>query len=117
MSTPRRNRTHPCFSDSEWADLTTAANACRIKPGGYAAATALLAARSPDPRASIADARRKLEELMESNRQLAAVGNNLNQVLLHLRPGDPLHAQADSALRLTRAALDDVDAAAAEIAW
>jgi hypothetical protein len=117
MDTPRRNRTHPSFSDSEWADLTAAANACRLKPGGYAAATALLAARSPDPKASIADARRTLEELMESNRQLAAVGNNLNQVLLHLHPGDPLHALAQNALQFTLAALDDVDAAAAEIAW
>jgi hypothetical protein len=117
MSTPRRNRTHPCFSDSEWADLTTAASACHLQPGGYAAATTLLAARTSDPRAAIADTRRRLEELMESNRQLAAIGNNLNQVLLHLRPGDALHAMTAHTLHLTRAALDDVDSAAAEIAW
>lgn len=117
MCEPRRNRTHPCFSDSEWAALTTAAGTCNLKPGGYAAAAALLAARRSDPRAAIADTRRQLEELMESNRQLAAVGNNLNQILLHLHPANSLHALAQSTLRLTRAALDDVDAAATEIAW
>lgn len=89
MCEPRRNRAHPCFSDSEWAALTTAAGTCNLKPGGYAAAAALLAARRSDPRAAIADTRRQLEELMESNRQLAAVGNNLNQVLLHLHPANP----------------------------
>ncbi len=115
MNEPRRNRTHPCFSDGEWADLTAAAAACRIKPGGYAAATALLAARTTDPRAAIADTRRQLEELMESNRQLAAVGNNLNQVLTHLRPGGRLHDRAQLALGFVRDALDGVDTAAAEI--
>ncbi|MYS22522.1 MULTISPECIES: hypothetical protein [unclassified Streptomyces] len=115
MNEPRRNRTHPCFSDGEWADLTTAAAACRLKPGGYAAATALLAARTTDPRAAIADTRRQLEELMESNRQLAAVGNNLNQVLARLRPGDSLHDQTHRTLELVRDALDGVDTAASEI--
>lgn len=66
--TARRNRTHPCFSDSEWADLTSAASACGLKPGGYAAAAALLAARAQNPLAAIADTRRQLEELMHSNR-------------------------------------------------
>ena len=117
MTAPRRNRTHPCFSDGEWADLTTAAHACHLKPGGYAAATALLAARAADPRAAIADTRRQLEELMESNRQFAAVGNNLNQVLVHLHPGDALHAEAQHTLRLIHEALDDVDTAALQIAW
>jgi hypothetical protein len=64
MPEPRRNRTHPCFSDSEWADITAAARACRLKPGGYAAATALLAARSTDPLVAIADVHRQLQELM-----------------------------------------------------
>ncbi|MGC5000044.1 hypothetical protein [Streptomyces sp. DT195] len=115
MSEPRRYRTHPCFSDSEWADLTAAADACHLKPGGYAAATAVLAARTSDPRAAVADTRRQLEELMESNRQLAAVGNNLNQVLTHFRPGGPLHERAQRILGLVHDALDGVDAAAFEI--
>ncbi|MEV6009180.1 hypothetical protein AB0M29_20495 [Streptomyces sp. NPDC051976] len=113
----RRYRTHPCFSDREWADLRVAARTHRLKPGGYAAATALLAAHTSDPRAAIADTHRQLEELMESNRQLAAVGNNLNQLLAHLHANDPLHDQAQRTRRLVQDALDDVDAAAAEIAW
>lgn len=110
--TARRNRTHPCFSDSEWADLTTAASACGLKPGGYAAAAALLAARAQNPRAAIADPRRQLEELMNANRQLAAVGNNLAQLLPHLPAPDLLHVQSQRALALVREALDAVDAAA-----
>jgi hypothetical protein len=117
MPEPRRHRTHPCFSDGEWADLTAAARACRLKPGGYAAATALLAAHTPDPRAAIADTHRQLEELMASNRQLAAVGNNLNQLLVHLPTHGPLHRQTQRVLRLVHDALDHVDTAAAEIAW
>ena len=113
----RRYRTHPCFSDREWAELRVAARAHRLKPGGYAAATALLAAHTSDPRAAIADTHRQLEELMESNRQLAAVGNNLNQLLVHLHANDPLHDQAQRTRRLIQDALDDVDVAATEIAW
>lgn len=117
MTAPRRNRTHPCFSDSEWADLIAAARVCHLKPGGYAAVAALLAARTADPRAAIADTRRQLEELMESNRQFAAIGNNLTQVLVHFRSDGILHAQAQHALRLLHMALDDVDTAALQIAW
>ncbi|MFF7192937.1 hypothetical protein ACFZAM_04425 [Streptomyces sp. NPDC008079] len=54
---------------------------------------------------------------MESNRQFAAVGNNLNQVLAHLRPSDALHALAQRTLRVIHIALDDVDTAALQIAW
>ncbi|MBM9435145.1 hypothetical protein [Actinacidiphila bryophytorum] len=114
--TARRNRTHPCFSDSEWADLTTAASACGLKPGGYAAAATLLAARAQNPRAAIADTRRQLEELMNANRQLAAVGNNLAQLLPHLPATGLLHDQAQRALGLVRDALDTVDTAAAAVA-
>jgi hypothetical protein len=114
---PRRNRTHPCFSDREWADLAAAANSRHLKPGGYAAASTLLAARTPDPRAAIADTHRQLEELMESNRQLSAVGNNLNQLLTHLPTADALHDQVERTLTLVRDALDDVDTAATRIAW
>jgi hypothetical protein len=114
--TARRNRTHPCFSDSEWADLTAAASACGLKPGGYAAAAALLAARTQNPRAAIADTRRQLEELMHSNRQLAAVGNNLAQLLPHLPTTDFLHDQAQRALGLVRNALDTVDTTTADMA-
>jgi hypothetical protein len=114
--TARRNRTHPCFSDSEWADLTTAASACGLKPGGYAAAAALLAARAQNPRAAIADTRRQLEELMNANRQLAAVGNNLAQLLPHLPAPGLLHAQAQRALALVSDALDSVDTTAADMA-
>jgi hypothetical protein len=114
--TARRNRTHPCFSDAEWADLTTAASACSLKPGGYAAAAALLAARTQNPRAAIADTRRELEELMNANRQLAAVGNNLAQLLPHLPATSVLHDQAQRALAFVRDALDAVDGAAAALA-
>ncbi|MEU6848364.1 hypothetical protein ABZ901_00215 [Actinacidiphila alni] len=114
--TARRNRTHPCFSDSEWADLTAAASACGLKPGGYAAAAALVAARSQNPRAAIADTRRQLEELMNSNRQLAAVGNNLTQLLPHLPVAGHLHDQTQRVLVLVRDALDAVDTTAAAMA-
>jgi hypothetical protein len=68
-----------------------------------------VAARSQNPRAAIADTRRQLEELMNSNRQLAAVGNNLTQLFPHL----PI---ADRVLVLVRDALDAVDRTAAAMA-
>ncbi|GAA1892321.1 hypothetical protein GCM10009753_21270 [Streptantibioticus ferralitis] len=114
---PRENRSHPCFSDDEWADVTAAAGAMKIRPGAYAAATTLAAASTADPRVAIADTHRQLEELMESNRQLAAFGNNLNQLLVHLHPHAPLHDQAHRTLRHVQDVLDHVDATATELAW
>lgn len=60
--------------------MQQAAHAANLAPGGYAAAATLAAASSVNPSAAVADYRRGVQELMESNRQLAAVGNNLNQV-------------------------------------
>ncbi|SOB82781.1 hypothetical protein [Streptomyces sp. 1331.2] len=65
----RRNRCHPVFSDEEWADVQAAASASDLKPGGYAAAVTVAAARSDNPEAAVADIRRLLEELMEADRQ------------------------------------------------
>ncbi|WP_435128750.1 plasmid mobilization relaxosome protein MobC [Actinacidiphila sp. bgisy144] len=67
--------------------MQQAASAADLAPGGYAAAATLAAASSLNPTAAVADYRRGVQELMESNRQLAAVGNNLNQVAHFLNAG------------------------------
>jgi hypothetical protein len=91
----REERVHPRFSPQEMEDVRRAAAACRMTPGGYVAAAGLAAARAENPEAAVADYRRTVKELMESNRQAAAVGNNLNQLAYHLnRSGGPLPEQA-----------------------
>ncbi|MEE4543668.1 MobC family plasmid mobilization relaxosome protein [Streptomyces sp. V4-01] len=86
-SAQRRTCTSLRFSEAEWTAVQQAALAADLAPGGYAAAATLAAASSVNPTAAVADYRRGVQELMESNRQLAAVGNNLNQVAHFLNTG------------------------------
>jgi hypothetical protein len=87
QSTLRPHRICPRFSEAERTAVQHAARAADLAPGGYAAAATLAAATSINPTAAVADYRRGVQELMESNRQLAAVGNNLNQVAHFLNAG------------------------------
>ncbi|MBM9508031.1 plasmid mobilization relaxosome protein MobC [Streptomyces sp. KK5PA1] len=87
QSALRPRRVCPRFSEDEWAAVQQAAHATGLAPGGFAAAATLAAATSTNPTAAVADYRRGVQELMESNRQLAAVGNNLNQVAHFLNAG------------------------------
>ncbi|OEV13149.1 plasmid mobilization protein [Streptomyces nanshensis] len=91
----REERVHLRFSPQEMEDIRRAAAASRMTPAGYVAEAGLAAARSENPEAAVADYRRTVKELMESNRQAAALGNNLNQLTYHLnRSGGPLPEQA-----------------------
>jgi uncharacterized protein (DUF1778 family) len=83
----RDHRVHPRFSDTEYDLLQRAATHCSMTLGGYTAEAALAAARAENPEAAIADYRRLVKELMAANRQLAAIGNNLNQLARHLNTG------------------------------
>lgn len=112
----RDNRIKPRFSPTEWHAITRTATTCRIKPGKVVAAAALDAAHAPDPRAAIADPRRRLEELLESNRLLAALGNNLNQIQRQLPPGHRQHTTTQRVLGLAENAIDQVDTTAADLA-
>ncbi|MDT3397629.1 hypothetical protein RKE29_13365 [Streptomyces sp. B1866] len=114
---PRRDiRRCPRFSDHHWAQLTATARACRTGTGALVAAAALHAADTADPRAALADPRRQVEELMETNRLLAAVGNNLAQALRHFTPGNPLHTHTAGLLDEVEKALDLVDTTATTLA-
>ncbi|NEA59555.1 hypothetical protein G3I60_36700 [Streptomyces sp. SID13666] len=113
---PREHRVSPRFSDHEWAGITTTAQHFGIEPGAYVATTALLAARSDNPRAAIADTRAQLEELMEANRLLAALANNAAQLQRHLPPRHPLNGQARKLLEHLGEALNRIDATAAALA-
>lgn len=57
--------------------------------GGYVAESSLAAARSDDPTAAVADYRAAVKALMDANRQLGMVGNNLNQLTRHLNEDGP----------------------------
>ncbi|MCZ4096095.1 hypothetical protein [Streptomyces sp. H39-C1] len=116
LSGPRTRRVSPRFSNREWASITAAATLCRIPPGAYTAAAALLAARSDNPRAAIADTRAQLEELMEANRLLAALANNTTQLLRHLNPDDTPHDRALRLLHTLGDVLDRIDATATVVA-
>ncbi|MFJ6381416.1 MobC family plasmid mobilization relaxosome protein [Kitasatospora sp. NPDC092039] len=111
---PRTNRVCPRFSDPEWSLLQHAAEQAGLTLGGYTAAAAVAAAASIDPNAAVADYRRGIQELMESNRQLGAVGNNLNQVAHFLNAGGQPAADLRQLLHRVEAAIAAVDEA---VAW
>lgn len=113
-SAQRRTCTSLRFSDAEWTAVQQAAAIADLAPGGYAAAATLAAATSLNPTAAIADYRRGVQELMESNRQLAAVGNNLNQVAHFLNAGGRAATDLRQLLHRIDTALSGVDDA---VAW
>jgi hypothetical protein len=115
QSAQRRTRTSLRFSDTEWATVRQAAAAAGLATGGFAAAAVLAAATAANPTAAIADYRRGIQELMESNRQLAAVGNNLNQVAHFLNAGGQPTTDLRQLLHHIDTAIDDVDAAVAHL--
>ncbi|MBD0737650.1 hypothetical protein BGM09_30635 [Streptomyces sp. CBMA29] len=108
-SAQRRTCTSLRFSDAEWTAVQLAAHAADLAPGGYAAAATLAAAASVNPTAAVADYRRGVQELMESNRQLAAVGNNLNQVAHFLNAGGQPATDLQQLLHRIDSALASVD--------
>lgn len=114
QSSLRPNRICPRFSDAEWTAVQQAAHAADLAPGGYAAAATLAAASSVNPTAAVADYRRGVQELMESNRQLAAVGNSLNQVAHFLNSGGQPAGDLRQLLYRIDTALATVDDA---VAW
>ncbi|MEV6209576.1 MobC family plasmid mobilization relaxosome protein [Kitasatospora sp. NPDC051914] len=114
QSAPRTNRVCPRFSNTEWALLQRAAEQTHLAPGSFTAAATLAAAASTDPNAAVADYRRGIQELMESNRQLGAVGNNLNQIAHHANAGGPIGPDLRELLRRVEASIGAVDEA---VAW
>ncbi|WP_328912485.1 MULTISPECIES: plasmid mobilization relaxosome protein MobC [unclassified Streptomyces] len=94
--------------------MQQAAATADLAPGGYAAAATLAAATSSNPSAAVADYRCGVQELMESNRQLAAVGNNLNQVAHFLNASGQPATDLRQLLHRIDAALSGVDDA---VAW
>lgn len=114
QSSLRPHRICPRFSDAEWTAVQQAAHAADLAPGGYAAAATLAAATSTNPTAAVADYRRGVQELMESNRQLAAVGTNLNQVAHFLNAGGQPATDLRQLLHRIDTALAMVDDA---VAW
>jgi hypothetical protein len=113
----RAHRVHPRYSDTEFALLEGAAKASRMKIGGYVAEASLAAARAEDPTAGVADYRALIKSLMAANRQLAGVGNNLNQLTWHLNKDGPWPADETVGRLLNRveAAIAEVDVAIARV--
>ncbi|WP_316248215.1 plasmid mobilization protein [Streptomyces sp. TRM49041] len=115
--TLREKRVHPRYSDDEFALLATAARLSRMQVGGYVAETSLAAARSDDPTAAVADYRAMVKALMAANRELAAIGRNLNQLAWHLNK-DGAWPASDIVARLldrVEASVDDIDVAVAQV--
>ncbi|WTT05986.1 plasmid mobilization relaxosome protein MobC [Streptomyces sp. NBC_00090] len=115
--TLREKRVHPRYSHDEFTLLATAARLSRMPVGGYVAETSLAAARSDDPTAAVADYRAMVKALMAANRQLAAVGRNLNQLNRHLNKDGVWPAPEMMARLLERieASVGDVDVAVAQV--
>ncbi|MEV4555721.1 MobC family plasmid mobilization relaxosome protein [Kitasatospora sp. NPDC049285] len=113
-SAQRRTCTSLRFSEAEWTAVQHAADAADLAPGGFAAAATLAAATSANPTAAVADYRRGIQELMESNRQLGAVGNNLNQLAHYVNAGGQPGADLRQLLHRVEDAIGTVDEA---VAW
>ncbi|MER7771554.1 MobC family plasmid mobilization relaxosome protein [Kitasatospora sp. NPDC096140] len=113
-ATQRRTCVSLRFSEPEWAAVRKAADHADLAPGGFSAAATLAAATSTDPGAAIADYRRGIQELMESNRQLAAIGNNVNQVAHFLNAGGQPASDLQQLLHRIEASIGAVDEA---VAW
>lgn len=115
--TLREKRVHPRYSDSEFALLAKAAGLSHMSVGGYVAETSLAAARSDDPTAAVADYRAMVKALLAANRQVAAIGKNLNQLTWHLNKDGAWPAPDIVARLLDRieASIEDVDAAVAHV--
>ncbi|WP_049570430.1 hypothetical protein [Streptomyces sp. SBT349] len=103
----RKHRTHPRFSDTEWAAITAAAKANHCKPGTFTALATVLAAGHDDPRAAVTDFRAGIQQLGETTTALSRVGNLLNQETRHLHQGGQLH---QTHLRLLARLEDAIDA-------
>ncbi|MFI2203951.1 plasmid mobilization relaxosome protein MobC [Streptomyces sp. NPDC020192] len=113
----RERRVHPRYNDSEFTDLAHAAALSCMQIGGYVAEASLAAARAEDPTAAIADYRAMVKALMAANRQLAGLGNNLNQLTWHLNK-DGAWPEPDVVHRLLahiETSIADVDTAVAKV--
>ncbi|MET8626599.1 MobC family plasmid mobilization relaxosome protein [Kitasatospora sp. NPDC004669] len=113
-ATQRRTCVSLRFSEAEWAAVQQAADHADLAPGGFSAAATLAAATSTDPSAAVADYRRGIQELMESNRQLGAVGNNLNQLAHYVNAGGQPGTEVRQLLARVEASIDAVDEA---VSW
>ncbi|GFE23665.1 hypothetical protein Sliba_41180 [Streptomyces nigrescens] len=107
---PREKRVYPRYSDNEFGLVQKAAELSHMALGGYVAESSLAAARSDAPTAAVADYRAAVKTLMDANRQLAMVGNNLNQLTRHLNE-DGAWPHHDTVQRL----LDRVETSIAEV--
>ncbi|WP_414504424.1 plasmid mobilization relaxosome protein MobC [Streptomyces sp. NEAU-L66] len=101
---------YPRYSDNEFGLVQKAADLSHMALGGYVAESSLAAARSDAPTAAVADYRTAVKTLMDANRQLAMVGNNLNQLTRHLNE-DGAWPHRDTVQRL----LDHVETSIAEV--
>ena len=113
----RERRVHPRYSDSDFTELAHAAAHSRMQIGGYVAEASLAAARAEDPTAAIAVYRTMAKALLAANRQLAWLGNNLNQLTWHLNK-DGAWPEPDVVHRLlarVEASIADVDTAVAQV--
>ncbi|RBM05333.1 mobilization protein [Streptomyces sp. PT12] len=105
----RQHRTHPRFSDAEWAALTAAAKANHCKPGTFTALATVLAAGHDDPRAAVADFRTGIQRLGEATTALSRIGNLLNQETRHLHQGGGLFHAHERLLARLEEAIDTVE--------
>ena len=113
--TQRSNRAHPCFSDTEWTAITTAAQANQCQPGTFTALATILAAGHDDPRAAVADFRASVQSLNSATTALDRIGTLLNQETAYLHQGGNLYADHQRLLERIAQAVDTVENAAVHL--
>ena len=99
----------------EHRDLSTAAARSGLTTSGYTAEAALAAARGTRPPAA-EPWREALTEVMAARAQVRRFGNNVNQAVRGLNAVGEVPEWLDRAVALTARAVEQLDAAAAELA-
>ena len=111
----RQHRTHPRFSDTEWAAITTAAQANHCQPGTFTALATVLAAGHEDPRAAVADFHSGIQHLGQATTALDRIGTLLNQEAAYLHRGGALHAEHQRLLARIEQAVEAVETTAVRL--
>ena len=103
------------YSAAELDDITAAAARAGLTPTGYTTEAALAAARGTRPPAA-EPWREALTEVMAARAQVRRFGNNVNQAVRGLNAVGEAPEWLDRAVALTARAVEQLDAAAAELA-
>lgn len=100
------------FDAEEFAAISEAAASMNVSPVSYIAMAAVATAQGDDSPAANTPLQEALIELMRTRNQVVKIGTNLNQLVRSLQSTGVIPESIDWAVRVSRNALESVEAAA-----